>query len=93
MQLFLQLDLDTFPTINLQGRPRNEFRLVTCQEETVVRHVRRLSKSSKRDIKEELLHVLLIVRHADERLKPTPGHPINILKRNRGVKQLTGRFH
>ena len=64
------LDLYTPSTIDLQAGTSDEFRLIACQKQAVVRHIWRLSKSSKRDIKEKLLHVLFIVRHAHKRLEP-----------------------
>ena len=57
------------PAINLQINARDKPSLVTGQKRAHIRDVARVRQPSQRHIEQELLHVLIVVRHADELLE------------------------
>jgi hypothetical protein len=63
------LSTNTPPAINLDVRPSHELALIAPQKTAQIRHILRIRQPAQRYIEEELLHVLLGIRHPNEGLE------------------------
>ena len=70
LKMFQSLDLDTSSAINLKASASNELRLITRQEQTVIRHILRFRQSAQRDVEEELLYVVFRIWNSHKGLEP-----------------------
>ena len=82
---------DTPPTIHLQTSTCNELCFITGQEQTIIRHIRRMRESPKWDIEQKLLHVVFRVRYAGKSFEST--QLLVILKRDQVAERLTIQYY